>query len=175
MTAAQWKSLPESILVREVRRTVHRFRRRPITLTIVTTLQDPKLYPAKELFHVRKQRWNVEIDFRHLKTTMKMEVLHCRTVQGVLKEMWVYLLVYNLVRTVMLEAASRQKVSCHRISFADTLGWMRHANAGDELPELIVVPYRPDRIEPRAVKRRLDRYARMTRPRQVMREEIQNA
>jgi len=174
MTAAQWKGLPESIVVREVRRTLHRFRRRPITLTIVTTLLDPKRYPARELFQVRKERWNVEIDFRHLKTTMKMEVLHCRTVQGVLKEMWVYLLVYNLVRMVMLEAATRQKVSCDRISFADTLGWMRHADVGDELPELIIVPYRPDRIEPRAVKRRLDRYARMTRPRQVMREEIRN-
>jgi len=172
MTPQQWRSVPDSILVREVRRTVHRFRRRPITLTIVTTLLDPKAYPAKELFKLRLRRWDVETNFRHLKTTMKMEVLHCQTVDGVLKEMWMFLLVYNLVRMIMLEAAARQGVPPDRISFADALSWMRRAKADDELPKLLVVPYRPDRIEPRAVKRRRDRYARMNKPREQMRENI---
>jgi Transposase DDE domain len=175
MTARQWRSLPDSILVRELRRTIHRSRRRPITLTIVTTLSDPKAYPAKQLFQLRLRRWDVETDLRHLKTTMKMDVLHCQTVQGVLKEMWIFLLVYNLVRMVMLEAATRQKVSVQRISFADALSWMRHAKASEQLPTLRIVPYRPDRIEPRAVKRRHDRYTRMTKPRWKLREEIRRA
>jgi hypothetical protein len=172
MTPAQWRNVPDSILVREVRRTIHRFRRRPITLTIVTTLLDPKQYPAKELFDLKLRRWDVETDFRHLKTTMKMEVLHSETVDGVQKEMWIFLLVYNLVRMVMLEAAKRQNVRVDRISFSDALAWMRHAKPGDELPRLVVVPYRPNRIEPRVVKRRNDRYPRMTKPRWKLREEM---
>ncbi len=172
MTPQQWRSVPDSILVREVRRTIHRFRRRPIRLTIVTTLLDPKAYPPKQLFKLRLRRWDVETNFRHLKTTMKMEVLHCQTVEGVLKEMWMFLLVYNLVRMIMLEAAARQGVEADRISFADALNWMRRAKPGGELPKLIVVPYRPDRIEPRAVKRRRDRYARMNKPRKKMRQDI---
>jgi hypothetical protein len=175
MTPQEWRSLPRSIVVREVRRTIHRFRRRPITLTIVTTLLDPKAYPAKELFQLRLRRWDVETNFRHLKTTMKMEVLHCQTVEGVLKEMWIFLLVYNLVRMVMLQAAKRQGVSVDRISFADALGWMRHAQAGDELPRLVIVPYRPDRIEPRVVKRRRDRYPRMNQPRWKLRERMRHS
>jgi hypothetical protein len=172
MTPAQWRNVPDSILVREVRRTIHRFRRRPITLTIVTTLLDPKLYPAKELFDLKLRRWDVETDFRHLKTTMKMEVLHSKTVDGVQKEMWIFLLVYNLVRMVMLEAAKRQNVRVDRISFSDALAWMRHAKPGDELPRLVVVPHRPNRIEPRVFKRRNDRYPRMTKPRWKLREEM---
>jgi len=83
-----------------------------------------------------------------------------------------FLLVYNLVRMIMLEAAARQGVEADRISFADTLNWMRRAKPGDELPRLVVVPYRADRVEPRAVKRRRDRYARMNKPRWKMREDL---
>jgi len=172
MAVEQWKSLPESIRVREVRRTIHRPRRRPVTLTIVTTLLDPKAYPAKSLFELRLRRWDVETDLRHLKTTMKMEILHCQTTEGVLKEMWMFLLVYNLVRMVMLEAARRQNVNVTRISFADALGWMRRARPGDQLPRLIIVPYRPNRIEPRVIKRRRDTYDRMTKPRWILRAKL---
>jgi Transposase DDE domain len=172
MSPRQWRSLPASIVVREVRRTIHRFRQKPITLTIVTTLLDPKAYPARELFQLRLRRWDVEIDLRHLKTTMKMNVLHCQTADGVLKELWMFLLVYNLARMVMLEAAARQQAPVNRISFADALDWMRRAKPGEALPKLVVVPYRPDRIEPRVLKRRHDRYCRMTKPRWKLREEI---
>jgi hypothetical protein len=171
MTRAQWKLLPESLILREVRRTIHRPGFRPVTMTIVTTLLDPNEYPPDALFEVRVRRWDVETDLRHLKTTMKMEVLHCKTVDGVHKELWMFLLIYNLVRAVMVQAARRQKVAVSRISFAGALQWMRHAEPGEALPPLALVPYRPDRLEPRAVKRRPKEYDRLSRPRWKMREE----
>jgi hypothetical protein len=172
MTREQWKLLPDSLILREVRRTIPRPGFRPVTMTIVTTLLDPKKYRADELFEVRVRRWDVETDLRHLKTTMKMEVLHCMTVEGVHKELWMFLLIYNMVRAVMVQAARRQKVPVSRISFAGALQWMRHARAGDTLPALAVVLYRPNRIEPRAVKRRPKEYDRLSRPRWKMREEL---
>lgn len=175
MTAAQWKQLPETLMVREVRQTIQRPGFRPVTLTIVTTLLDPVKYPAEELFTLRLRRWDVETDIRNLKTTMGMEVLHCQTVEGVQKELWMFLLIYNLVRAVTVAAAKRQKVAVSRISFASALHWMRCAQAGDVLPRLAVVPYRPNRMEPRVIKRRPKEYDLMVRPRQQMRDELRAA
>lgn len=175
MSVQDWKALPPTLRVREIRRTIERRGFKPLTLTIVTTLLDPKLYPAKELFALRLRRWDVETDLRHLKTTMGMEVLHCMSVEGVQKELWMFLLVYNLVRAVMLVAAERQKVAVSRISFASALHWMRSARAGDALARLAIVPYRPDRLEPRVIKRRPKQYDLMVRPRGVMREELRAA
>lgn len=172
MTAAQWKQMPATLTVREVRRTIARPGFRPVTLTIVTTLLDPKEYPAEELFALRLRRWDVETDIRHLKTTMGMEILHCKTVEGVQKELWVFLLIYNLVRAVMLSAAKRQKVAVNRISFASALHWMRCAKEGDALVRLAVVPDRPNRMEPRVIKRRPKEFDRMVRPREKMRDEL---
>jgi hypothetical protein len=175
MTAAQWKQLPEKLPVREVRRTITRPGFSPVTLTIVTTLLDPKQYPAADLFALRLRRWDVETDIRHLKTTMGMEVLHCKTVEGVQKELWMFLLIYNLVRAVMVAAAQRQKVAVSRISFASALAWMRCARRGDSLPRLALIPYRPNRFEPRVIKRRPKPYDLMVRPRNIMREESRAA
>jgi len=175
MSSAQWRQLPATLLVREVRRTLARPGFRPLTLTIVTTLLDPKKYPAEELFALRLRRWDVETDLRHLKTTMKMEILHCKTVEGVQKEMWMFLLIYNLLRAVMVAAAKRQKVAVSRISFASALHWIQSAKDGDALLRLTVVPYRPNRIEPRAVKRRPKEFDRLSRPRNIMREELRAA
>jgi hypothetical protein len=175
MAAAQWKKLPETLAVREIRRTIHRPGLGPLTLTIVTTLLDPRKYPADELFGLRLRRWDVETDFRHLKTTMGMEVLHCKTVEGVHKELWMFLLIYNLVRAVMAAAAQRQKRAISRISFASALHWMRCAKEHDSLPRLALVPYRPNRAEPRVLKRRPKPYQLMIRPREKMREELLGA
>ena len=172
LSAAQWKELPDALRVREMRRTIARPGFRPVTLTSVTTLLDARTYPAEELFALRLRRWDVETDLRHLKTTMGMEVLHCRTVEGVLKELWTFLLIYNLVRAVMVVAAKRQKVAVDRISFASALHWMRCAGDGDTPPRLALVPPRPHRMEPRVKKRRPKEYDLMVRPRAVMREEL---
>jgi DDE family transposase len=121
MSPEEYAALPASLVVRELRYQVPRgCRTREVTL--VTTLLDPELYPAKELAALYGQRWGIEINLRHLKTTMGMDVLHCQTVNGVLKELTVFALVYNLVRAVMYAASQRQQVPVARISFADALG-----------------------------------------------------
>ena len=104
---------------------------------------------------------------------MKMEVLHCKTVVGILKELYVFALAYNLVRLVILEAAHRQKVPMERISFVDVLRWLRTAQPGTPLPKFVVNPARPYRCEPRALKRRMKPYDLMNKPRQVMRKALE--
>ena len=169
----EFDALPDSITVRELRRTVRRKGRGKITITLVTTLLDPVKYPAKELIQLRLRRWDVETDIGHLKTTMKMDVLRCKTEAGVRKELIMFGIVYNLVRGVMLEAAKRQKVPVRRISFIDVYKWMRHARPGDVLPPLIVNPLRPDRIEPRCKKRRPKKYQLMNRTRRKLQRTLQ--
>src|SRR5665213_343453 len=83
----------------------------------------------------------------------------------------VLMLIYNMVRAVMVQAAQRQEAAVSRISFAGALHWMRHARPGDDLLPLAIVPDRPNRLEPRAVKRRPKQYDRLSRPRHQMREE----
>ena len=116
----------------------------------------------------------METRIDHLKTTMGLDVLRCKTEQGVRKELTVFSLVYNLVCAVMLEAACRQKVPVSRISFADAYKWMRHARPGDSLPALIVNPSRPCRIEPRCKKRRPKQYDLMNKPRKELRKLLKN-
>lgn len=170
MTQKAFATLPETIEVRELRRVVTFPDGRRREITLITTLTDEKRYPAEELIGVLKGRWQVEVNLRHLKATMKMNVLRSQTVAGVKKELWMYLIVYNAVRLVMLEAAAKQQVEVHRISFADALYWVRHGDLNQPLPKLQIVPYRPDRVEPRLNKRRRDRYGLLTRPRQQMRK-----
>jgi hypothetical protein len=174
MSRQEYDTLPDSIVVRELRRTVCRPGWGKVTVTIVTTLLDPAAYPAEELLQLRLRRWEVETNLGHLKTTMGLDVLRCKSEAGVRKELAVFCLIYNLVRAVMLEASRRQEVPVHRISFVDTLKWMRHARSGDPMPELIVVPYRPNRAEPRCRKRRPKEYDLMNQPRKVLRNRLKN-
>jgi hypothetical protein len=172
MTPALWASLPEVLCVRELRYRVAQAGFRMQTVTLVTTLLEVDLYPADagaELYHVR---WQVEINLRHLKHTMGLDVLHCQRLAGVMKELTVFALVYNLVRVVMLEAAKRQGVALERISFVDALRWLSTARLGEPLPPLVVNPHRPDRVEPRAVKRRPKPYPLLTQPRRKARNAL---
>jgi Transposase DDE domain len=173
MTKEQYKQLPDSIVVRELRRRVYRPELNQwVELEIVTTLLDDQKYPADKLVELRLRRWQVEVDLRHLKTTMGMEILKCKTVDGVRKEMTVFGLVYNLVRLIMLEAAQRQNVHADRISFADVLGWINLARPGEPMPRFIINPLRPGRVEPRVKKRRPKPFDLMNRPRQILRNEL---
>ncbi len=165
MSRERFDALPKSIIVRELRRTMRRRGRPPLVLSMVTSLLDPIKYPAADLLKLRVRRWDVETNLRHLKTTMKMDELHCKSEAGVRKEVAVFCLVYNLVRLVMLEGAQRQSVPVARISFADALKWMRHARPGHQMPMLLVNADRPGRLEPRAVKRRWNKYPKLTRRR----------
>ncbi len=142
------------------------------SVTLVTTLLDADAYPLESLAELYGMRWRVELNLRHLKQTMKMDVLKCKTVDGVLKELAVYAMVYNLVRVVMLEAARRQEQDVERISFVDALRWLTDLGGDEELPELVVNPDRPGRVEPRVVKRRPKKYMWMTKTRAEWRKRL---
>jgi hypothetical protein len=174
MSQSDYDALPDSMVVRELRRTVTRPGLGKVTLTLVTTLLDPQVYPVADLLDLRLRRWDVETGLGHVKTTMGLDVLRCKSEEGVRKELAIFCLIYNLVRLVMLEAAHRQEVPVSRISFADAYKWVRHARPGDSLPPLMVNPYRPDRIEPRCRKRRPKQYDLMNKPREELRKLLKN-
>ncbi len=173
MSEPQDAALPESILVRELRYTVHEKGFRPKEITLVTTLLDADRYTLRALAKLYNQRWEIETNFAHLKTTMKMDVLKCKTVDGVLRELQVFALIYNMVRQVMLVAASRQGVDVRRISFIDAMRWLQSASPGDALPKLVVNPLRTGRVEPRVRKRRPKKYPLMCKPRKQLKKELE--
>lgn len=174
MTVEQYAALPETVVVRELRFAVRVPGRRTRAITVVTTLLDPRAYPAKDLARLYEQRWQVEINLRHLKQTLGLDVLRCRTFPGVMKELLLFVVAYNLVRRVMVEAARRQAVEANRISFVDALRWLRQARRGEEVPRLRVNPERAGRYEPRVRKRRPKQYDLMRKPRAVLRAALVN-
>jgi hypothetical protein len=172
MSSEEYAQLPPSIVVRELRFRIKEPGRRTRVVTLVTTLLDPEQYSAAELARLYGLRWQVETNLKHLKQTMKMDILRCGSVEGVLKELTVFVLVYNLVRRVICEAARQQQVPAERISFIDAWRWLRHARPGQRLGKLIVNPLRPGRMEPRVRKRRPKEFPVMKRPRHVLRKEL---
>jgi hypothetical protein len=105
---------------------------------------------------------------------MGLDVLKCKTVDGVLKELIVFALIYNLVRLVMAQAARRQQVPIDRISFIDAARWLAAAYDDEALPRLIVHPHRPSRYEPRVRKRRPKQYPLRQKTRQALRQSLAN-
>ena len=165
-------ALPEALILREVRYHIGTpgFRTREITL--VTTLLDAAVYQVDDLAELYRQRWQIETSLAQLKTTMRMEVLHGKTVPGVLKELAVFTLIYNLVRMVMWHSAVLQHINVERISFLDALRWLSAPSTGVPLGGLIVNPIRPHRMEPRVKKRRPKSFPFMITPRQQLREQL---
>ena len=164
-------ALRESLILREIRYSVGRPGFRTETVTLVTTLLDADLYTVEALAELYGVRWRVEQNLKHLKQTTKMYVLKCTTVEGVLKELTVYAIVYNLGRVVLMNAAARQDVDVERISFIDAVRWLREMKA-NALPKLVVNPARPGRFEPRVRKRRSKEYSLMKRPRSELRNRL---
>lgn len=172
MSDAQFASQPAVLQVRELRYRITAKGMRTRVVTIATTLLDPTRYPKREIARLYGLRWEIETNFRHLKTTMKMEHLKCQSVDGVIKELMVFALVYNLVRAAMTRAAQRQAIDdANRISFIDALRWLRclltaaPAPGPGLMPALVVNPARPDRYHPRVKKRRMKEYDLMIQPR----------
>jgi hypothetical protein len=165
-------ALPDSLVLREVRYHLSTpgFRTRQITL--VTTLLDTEVYSIADLAELYRRRWQVETALAQLKTTMQMDVLHCKTVPGVLKELTMFAIVYNLVRLVMLQSATLQHTAVERISFLDALRWLSAPSTGMPLVELIVIPVRPYRVEPRVKKRRPKSFPLMIKPREALRQQL---
>jgi hypothetical protein len=172
LTREALAALPEALVLREVRYRIGTpgFRTREITL--VTTLLDAEAYRVSELAELYRRRWQVETFLAQLKTGMRMDVLHCKTVLGTLKELAVFAMVYNLVRLVMLQSATLQHTAAERISFLDARRWLGAPRAGMPLVGLIVNPVRPHRAEPRVKKRRPKPFPLMIIPRQALRQQL---
>jgi hypothetical protein len=151
-------------------------------IVVVTTLLDPKVYPARDITELFLRRWDVETDLGHLKTTMKMDHLRTKSPDMVRREVWAHVLAYNLIRTLMWEAGSRHRVEPLRLSFKGAMEetmvlWPFTAGAArrrdlsafyDALLRAIAshkIPHRPHRAEPRVRKRRPKNYRLMTIPR----------
>jgi len=182
-TAPQWidasifAALAPTLLVRELRYRIIVRGRRTRVVTLATTLLDPTRYPKRRIAELYGLRWEVETDFRHLKITLGMDRLKCKSEQGVLKELMIFVLIYNLVRAAMTLAAMRQGVNdANRISLIDALRWLRgrahHDSAagarvlpGEAAVDLIVNRLRVGRWCPRVIKRRKKEYDLMTKPR----------
>ena len=172
MTAEQFAQLPDKILVREIKWRIRESNHRVGEVILVTTLLDPFEYPASEIAGLYRRRWQVEVDLRDLKITLGLDVLKGHNVDTVIKELLVFVLVHNLVRLVMLKAARRQQVNPHRLSFIDALRWLQPPKPEQAFTDLIVNPERPNRLEPRCIKRHMKEYDLMTRPRHELRKRL---
>jgi Transposase DDE domain len=174
MTPEQYAQLPEHLRLRELRYRVLPKGFRVKTITLVTTLVDAERYRVEDLADLFFARWGIETNLAHLKTTMGLDVLKCKTVNGVLKELMVFALIYNCIRLVMSQAARRQQVAIERISFIDAMRWLASAQADEPLPTLVVNRHRPNRYELRVRKRRPKPYPLMTKPRPELRKLLAN-
>jgi Transposase DDE domain len=162
-TCPSWPAR-ETLALREVRYGIGTPGFRTCQITLVTTLLDAETYCVPDLAELYRQRWQVETALAQLETTMQMDVLHCKTVSGVLKELTVFAIVYNLVRMAMRQSAALQHVCVERISFLDALRWLSTPHTGMPLMALIVNPVRPHRVEPRVKKRRPKPFPLMIHP-----------
>src|SRR5262249_16731103 len=112
-----YDSLPGFLMIREVRVRVEQPGFRTRTIIVATTLLDACEITKDDLGEVYRARWNAELDLRSLKETMQMDILRCKTPELVRKEIWTHILAYNLIRTVMAQAASKHDIDPRSISF----------------------------------------------------------
>ena len=181
-----WEQLPEELVLRQIKVTVPHSGFRVRQFYIVTTLLDAVQYPAVELADLYFQRWDVELFFRDIKTTMGMDVLRCQTPEMIQKEVLMHFIAYNCIRRLMSEAAKDADLAVRVVSFKGSLqalrNWEPHLNqttiSKAERSRLIADLYeamtdtpvrqRPGRSEPRCRKRRPKNYELMTAPRREM-------
>jgi len=187
LTTDQWAEFPKELTVRIVRGScwVKGFRVRQVTL--VTTLLDPKLYPAEQILQAYLRRWALEMCFDDLKTTMGMEMLRCQSPAMVNKEVLMFLIAHNLIRLVMVQAALTHHVPIHRLSIKGCIDALRQFSQAicrapsklkrrqlwDEMLRALaedLVPERPGRREPRAVKRVKRKYPHLSCDRHKFRD-----
>jgi hypothetical protein len=183
-----WDALPQTMPVREITFQVSNHGFRTTRITIATTLLDPKEFPAASFAELYRRRWRAELYLRDLKTTMGMEVLRCKSPEMIHKELVMHFIAYNLLRVAILDAAHRTKTSPHAIGFKACLATVRqwapvfpppherprkHARLYRALLHTIAavkLQIRPDRIEPRARKRRPKNYPLLNKPRKQFKE-----
>jgi len=186
-----YKSLPEFLTVRECRVPIEQPGFRSQSIVVVTTLLDADEFTKDDLAKLYFRRWNVELDLRSLKTVMQMEMLRCKTPELVRKEIWTHILAYNLVRTVMAQAAIKHRIDPRSISFKgaiQTLEAFQQLIAFQGQDDTVLrnhiyqhlldavathrVADRPGRFEPRQIKRRRGKYDLLTKPRHEAKLEL---
>jgi len=181
MDPATYDRMPPSLTLREVRVDVQEAGFRVESLVVVSTLTDARQYTREELAQLYRQRWMAELDIRAIKESLGLDVLRCKSPEMVRKELWTGLLAYNLIRQTMAQSAAEHGVSPRQLSFTAAMQqlaatWCLLPLAAEHLARLLIdvhrehlahheVGHRPNRIEPRAVKRRPKPHALLTTPR----------
>lgn len=189
MSPAEFEALPATLQVREVSLRLTRKGWRDQCIIVVTTLLDAQCYTARQLTELYGYRWRAaEINLRHLKTTLGLEFLAAKRPEMVRKEVWAHLLAYNLLRTVMEQAAPQADFRRERLSLQGTRQGFRailsdlavatqslqNTLYADLLREVArdLLPQRPQRQEPRVLKRRPKPFPRMRQPRAVLKAKL---
>ncbi|MEW6715770.1 MAG: IS4 family transposase [Nitrospirota bacterium] len=183
-----WAKLPEELILRQIKVAVTYPGFRAQKFYIVTTLLDAVRYPAEELAGLYFKRWDVELFFRDIKTTMGMDILRCQTPEMIRKEILMHFIAYNCIRRLMCEAAKEVHLTVRVVSFKGSVqalrNWEPHLNQAkisrterfrliSDLYEAMTntpIKQRPGRSEPRCLKRRKKNYQLMTSPRHEMKE-----
>ncbi|MCP4236276.1 MAG: IS4 family transposase [Aestuariibacter sp.] len=183
----EWLALPERLVLRQIKVNVQEPGFRTKSFHIITTLTDSSIYSAKDVADLYFQRWDIELFFRDIKTTMGMDILRCKSPSMIRKELLMHFIVYNCLRLLMLKAAGKADVPVRLISFKASVQALRQWEpllkselSPQEQTRLLlllcdsiaasVICSRPGRREPRCTKRRPKNYQRMTRPRHEMQE-----
>jgi hypothetical protein len=189
LTPEEFAQLPATLTVRVLRFDTRRKGFRSRRILVVTTLLDPQAFALEKIAALYRDRWTVELRLREVKTTLQMEILRGHSEDIVRKEIYLHLLAYNLIRALMWQAAHAHGQPLHRLSFAGTLqhfqaiaphlclcaGTPQAARLYQRLLSWIArdrVPERPNRVEPRALKRRPKPYDLLTRPRKEMQKAL---
>lgn len=182
MSLAQWQTLPDTLTLRAVKGSLYQKGFRVRQVIVITTLLDPQAYPAQEILCAYLRRWRLEMCLDDLKTTLHLESLRSRSPDMAQRELWMRLIAHNLVRCAMAQAAAAHPVPLERISFKGSLDAVRQfsqamaqARSNKQRQQLWtellrslaadLVPERPGRREPRAVKRKRNKYPRLSAPR----------
>lgn len=188
MDRETYDRIPKSLTLRQIEIKVTEPGFRVESLSVVTTLTDPQTYARDDIAELYHQRWLVELDIRAIKCNLGMDVLRCKTPEMVRKEIWTCLLAYNLIRKTMLQAGMGCGLSPRQLSFANAMQTMAASwgvlplldpsrialMIASQLASLTrpIVGNRPNRIEPRAVKRRPKPMRLLTMPRHAAREQL---
>jgi hypothetical protein len=186
-----YNALPEFLRVRECRVRIEQPGFRVTTLIVATTLLNAAEFTRDDLGQLYRARWNAELDLRSLKQTMQMDVLRCKTPELVRKEIWTHVLAYNLIRTIIAQAATRHGIEPRTISFKGAVQTLaafqpvialqgEHNTAFrqklyEQLLDAIAshrVADRPDRYEPRLRKRRPKHYGFLRKPRRLTKRDM---
>jgi hypothetical protein len=186
-----YNTLPDSLIIRECRVPIAQPGFRVKVVVIATTLLDHIAYPPTELAELYRARWHAELDLKSLKQTMQMDVLRCKTPELVRKELWTHILAYNLIRTILAQAAHKHHLEPRSLSFKGAIQTLeafqpvialqgeqdsgRRLSLYQDLLDAIAthrVADRPDRYEPRVRKRHAKNFAYMRKPRTQIKRDM---